>query len=315
MRTPLMQNVSRARMLTAGLLAFVGISLGCGEPLTAPSSLVVTSITPNSAHASNSTSVRIRGTLFQPGATVTLGGPATGVRVVSSTEITAFAGAHPVGAVDVVVTNPNGVTGRLERAYTYTEDPPPPTTILVVFTDSASGFSTTDLRDAEDQIVQFSKANELIWTEDGRRLPGYPVSGNSINAEKGCNCWFEVRFGTKDGERRAYLTADYGHDNPGSIVDLEIVGGALVTSRTDVYPPGTFTLSGVVTEATPTGDVPVEGVAVYRGYSTGWLEAITDRHGYYRFLGTVRRNRRRASHEAGLRDREEKPVNSGRHAL
>jgi hypothetical protein len=31
--------------------------------------------------------------------------------------------------------------------------------------------------------------------------------------EEGCG--FEVRFGSENGERRAYLTIDYGHDNPG----------------------------------------------------------------------------------------------------
>ena len=38
--------------------------------------------------------------------------------------------------------------------------PPPPsqTSTLRVFTDVASGFSTSDVRDAQDQIVQFSTA-------------------------------------------------------------------------------------------------------------------------------------------------------------
>ena len=47
------------------------------------------------------------------------------------------------------------------------QPPPPPVPSLIVFTDKASGFSTPDLRDAQEQIVQFNTAAELIWTADG----------------------------------------------------------------------------------------------------------------------------------------------------
>ena len=46
----------------------------------------------------------------------------------------------------------------------------------------------------------------------------------------------KFRFGTKDGERRAYLTADYGHENPGTLVDVDVVGGALFVKRLSVFP-------------------------------------------------------------------------------
>ena len=133
-----------------------------------------------------------------------------------------------------------------------------------MFVDQASGFSTSDLHDAQEQVVQFNTANELIWMADGDHLPGYIVQGNFIPAEASCQCWLAVRFGTRNGERRAYLTADYGHDNPGTVVDLEIAGGALVVRRTDVFVPGTYTLSGVVTEQTPSGPVGIADAAVYR---------------------------------------------------
>ena len=94
---------------------------------------------------------------------------------------------------------------------------------LMLFTEGASGFATSDVRDAQDQVIQFSVTRDLIWAADGRRFSGYPVSGIYVNAEKLCACWFEVRFGTVNGERRAYLTADYGHDNPGTLLDIETV--------------------------------------------------------------------------------------------
>ncbi len=134
--------------------------------------------------------------------------------------------------------------------------------------------------------MQFNTANELIWTADGTRLTGYSASGgNYIAAEKLCQCWLEVRFGTRDGERRAYLTADYGHYNPGTLVDLELVGGAIVMKESNVYPPGTYALSGVVTEVTPAGPAPVEGASVSRSYGSGWQNATTDKNGFYQIQG------------------------------
>jgi hypothetical protein len=166
---------------------------------------------------------------------------------------------------------------------------PPSSSIngLMKFTEAASGFSTSDVRDAQEQIVQFTTAGELIWTADGTRLSGYRAQGNVIPAEGSCQCWFVVHFGTTDGERRAYLTADYGHENPGTVVDLEVAGGALVVSRTSVYPPGTYTQSGVVTEMTETGQTPLENAGVWRlnDEDSGWRAGTTDKNGFYEIHG------------------------------
>lgn len=171
---------------------------------------------------------------------------------------------------------------------------PPPTSIngLMRFTEQASGFSTSDVRDAQEQIVQFSTSGELIWTADGTRFPGFGFGfpwfpNNYISNLTSCQCEFVVHFGTKDGERRAYLTADYGHDNPDTVLDLEIAGGVLTVGRTDVFPPGTYTLSGVITEVTATGQAPLEGAGVWRlnQDETGWREGTTDRNGFYEIRG------------------------------
>lgn len=105
----------------------------------------------------------------------------------------------------------------------------------------------SDLRDVQEQILHFI-AGDLIWTADGTRLSGYQLSSNDFGdgpryfisgaiCPEGCA--FEVRFGTNDGERRAYLTVDYGHENPGTVVDVEVAAGALVVTQTSVFPPGT----------------------------------------------------------------------------
>ena len=46
--------------------------------------------------------------------------------------------------------------------------------------------------------------------------------------------FFQVRFGTKDGERRAYFT----EAEATTICDIEIVGGQLMITPTNVNVPG-----------------------------------------------------------------------------
>ncbi len=108
--------------------------------------------------------------------------------------------------------------------------PPPPAPVqLAEFHDPGSTFSTPDVRDVQEQIVHFDTANNsLIWTADGRSFPGYPVSGNLIASG------FQVRFGTKDGERRAYFTETMS----ATICDIEVSGGQLLISATNVKVPG-----------------------------------------------------------------------------
>jgi hypothetical protein len=164
------------------------------------------------------------------------------------------------------------------------------------FVDAQTGFATTDLHDADGQVVQVSSTNELVWTATGTRLPGYYVqrisNGMAVQATliagkiEACTdpCWFEIRFGVSNGTPRAYLTIDYGHNNPGTLADLELVAGRLTVAQTTIFPPGTFTIAGRVTEATPNGD-PLEGVSVSRMMTTGWQAATTDSAGLYELHG------------------------------
>jgi len=165
--------------------------------------------------------------------------------------------------------------------------PPGSSNGLATFTDTRSGFSTSDLHDAQEQVVRVNLAHELIWVEDGTHLPGYRAQQNSIPAEAACTCWLIVRFGIRDGQRRAYLTADYGHDNPGTLVDLGIAGAALTVTRTTLFAPGTFTMSGVITEPSEDGPLPVADAMVTRvnEEGSGWQGDTTDRNGFYEVHG------------------------------
>jgi hypothetical protein len=100
-----------------------------------------------------------------------------------------------------------------------------------VFRDPASAFSTSDVRDRQEQIVRFNTADELIWAADGTRFPGYRAIGNYLRWDS----YFEVVFVTKDGDRRAYFTVHgHGPGDPNRICDIEVVGGQLVITETNV---------------------------------------------------------------------------------
>ena len=133
------------RVLPAFLCAAVTLTLGCDgatpsapapptPPLAQPvppepSTVRVWTIAPNTGSTDGRTPVLINGAGFSPGATVTLDGTVmTNVTVVSNAQITATTSAHGPGTVDVVVSNPDGQSGRLSGAYAYAlavSHPPP----------------------------------------------------------------------------------------------------------------------------------------------------------------------------------------------
>jgi hypothetical protein len=92
------------------------------RPKSASASAVsVSGISPSSGTASGGTSVKITGTGFLPGSTVTFGGTAgTNVTVTNSNTITATTPSHAAGSVNVVVSTSSGQIGTLLNGYTYT---------------------------------------------------------------------------------------------------------------------------------------------------------------------------------------------------
>ena len=81
---------------------------------------IAASISPTFGPTAGGTVATILGTGFQAGASVTFGGvAATGVSVLSSTQIRATAPAHAAATVDVVVTNPDTHASTLMMAFTY----------------------------------------------------------------------------------------------------------------------------------------------------------------------------------------------------
>ena len=112
---------------TLTLNVTVTTSAGCSDAKSANVAVIlptvtVTSISPTSGLATGGTSVTINGTGFVSGASVTFGGTtATNVVVVSSIKITAKTPAHPIGSVNVTVTNTDTSNGTLTAGYLYTD--------------------------------------------------------------------------------------------------------------------------------------------------------------------------------------------------
>ncbi len=122
-------------------------------PAAAPPTL--SGITPASGPTAGGTTVTLSGSGFVAGATVTFGGTvASSATVASATSITATTPARTAGAVDVVVTNPDGQNARLAGAFTY-EAPAPPPSPVVVITISSAGVSPSTLTIAPGSRVRF----------------------------------------------------------------------------------------------------------------------------------------------------------------
>lgn len=84
----------------------------------------VISLTPTTGSTAGGTTLTITGTGFLQGATVLLGSTAaTGVNVVSATELTAVTPARPVGVVSVTVRNDDGQASELARAFRFVAPP------------------------------------------------------------------------------------------------------------------------------------------------------------------------------------------------
>jgi hypothetical protein len=121
----------KRRTLAALLIIAAALAIGCGNdrpsvvapPPAAPDAIRVTSVSPNTGGSATSTTIQINGAGFVSGATLTLDGRGTIVNFVGSTLLRATAPPHAVGAIDIVVTNPNGDSSRLDSAFTYVEAP------------------------------------------------------------------------------------------------------------------------------------------------------------------------------------------------
>ncbi|MHB8647759.1 MAG: S8 family serine peptidase [Thermomicrobiales bacterium] len=84
-----------------------------------------TAVTPPTGPVAGGTTVRISGSAFQSGATVTLDGSPVTIISATSTEIVVRTPPHAIGPVNVVVSNPDGQSQTLANGFAYTDIPAP----------------------------------------------------------------------------------------------------------------------------------------------------------------------------------------------
>ncbi len=102
---------------------------------------------------------------------------------------------------------------------------------FVVFTDEATGFSTTDVRDVDEEIVRFdAETKAIVWAADDT---SYQEGLWTVDGVFLAGGGFQVRFGTKDGEQRAYFT----ETGPATICQIEASEGGISISPTSVTVP------------------------------------------------------------------------------
>ena len=129
------------------------------------------------------------------------------------------------------VSDPNGEDGGTQNV-SDTDGENGGTLNLAVFQDPDSEFSSSDVHDVEDEIVQFdTNAKTIIWAATGEAFQEgvWEIDGNLL----GPTAFFQVRFGNVDGERRAFFT----ERELATICDIEVVGGALSISATSTLVP------------------------------------------------------------------------------
>ena len=113
-----------------------------------------------------------------------------------------------------------------------TPPPPPPASsdTFAVFTDPDSGFQTSDVRDSDNEFVRFDTTESaLLWVRDDLLFDGWVVDGDFLDP----NRLYRVRFGTVNGEPRAYFT----ETARGTLCELSVVNNELLIAPTDLLPP------------------------------------------------------------------------------
>ncbi len=101
---------------------------------------------------------------------------------------------------------------------------------LALFTDPDSGFSTTVVRDVDDEMVQFSLSARSIIYQDGTE---YLAGSWSVNGNFLADGSFQVRFGSVGGEKRAYFT----ETGPGTVCDFRVTSDRFQILATSQVPP------------------------------------------------------------------------------
>jgi photosystem II stability/assembly factor-like uncharacterized protein len=154
----------------------------------------VSAISPSSGPASGGTAVTISGTGFATSATVTIGGTAaTGVTVVSATQITATTPAHAAGASNVVVTNPDAQTGTCAGCFTYIDTIP-----SLTFSPPGLNYGNVPVGDTKELTLTLRNNTSGAVTISLVNIDGLDASEFSLGLTDTCSAATLMPGGTCD---------------------------------------------------------------------------------------------------------------------
>ena len=109
--------------------------------------------------------------------------------------------------------------------------PPCPTTLLAVFDDPNSSFATSAVHDVNGDIVYFDAiAQSVVWSRTGVVYQSgfWPVNDPFVGGIS-----FQIRFGTHNGQKRAYFTESI----PATVCDFNVFGSNFSISPTTSQVP------------------------------------------------------------------------------
>ena len=149
-------------------------------PTAAPTA---SQLSPSTGPTAGGTTVTVLGSNFQSGASVTFGGVASPtVNVIGGSALTAVTPSMPAGALDVVVTNPDGQSSTLPQSFTAVA-PPAPSADL---SDTLSGPAGTQTP-GSDITVQATVANSGPDSSSNTIFTITLAPGLSFNAGSPCS--------------------------------------------------------------------------------------------------------------------------------
>lgn len=236
----------------------LSITRNCVPSVLGPAP-TLTAVAPTMGPIAGGTMVTLTGTNFAATATVTLGGAAcTGVMVTGATALTCTTAARALpGAVDVVVTNPDGQKATLVGGYTYVA--PPPTVTMV---NPPSGLIGGMTSVTVTGTGFFAGASVAFGAANGTSVNVINATTLTVLTPMGAAAGaVDVKVTNADGQS-ATLAGAYTYTLPAPTVSLigpssgSTLGGTAVTISGSNFQPGATVsfdgFNGAVTNTTAT---------------------------------------------------------------
>lgn len=168
------------------------------------------------------------------------GTPATGVTVVSSTSISAMAGAHAAGSVSVVVTNSDGQSGTLSQGFTYVAASNPAPTVSSITPNSGTSTGGTNVT-----VIGTGFLAGATLTLGGTPATNVNISGStSITATTAAHAGGAVDVVVTNADKQSGIfPSGYTYTSPVSGIGLVVPSGDPSSATITAGQTASYTLS------------------------------------------------------------------------